>query len=304
MNNATESIFQESNPFRKYFNIEQALIRIESYLKDFTYFQKLSPQGKKKFTKRVYSIVVCKEFVGKNNFQVSDEIKIRIASCIAELTFGLNEYRITHYETILVYPEAFYSEQFKSYLKGATSMTGTIGISWEDFEKGYRYEDDKFNLGIHEIAHALQLDALHGDAPDEHFESNVQDWINVATIELFKIRKGTSDFLRKYAATNLHEFFAVAVEHFFEVPLQLKERLPDIYYNLCYLLNQDPLNAAEDYKVSPFLETKVAELNKKVWERLPRKNVYENQKNWSSFIIRLLLIAAILLMMFSKECSR
>lgn len=303
MNNATESIFQEANPFRKYFNIEQALIRIESYLKDFTYFQKLSSQGKKKFSKRVYSIVVSKEFVGKNNFQITDEIKIRIASCMAQLTFGLNEFRITHYDTILVYPEAFYSEHFKSYLKGATSMAGTIGISWEDFEKGYRYEDDKFNLGIHEIAHALQIDALHGDAPDEHFESNVQDWINVATIELFKIRKGTSDFLRKYAATNLHEFFAVAVEHFFEVPLQLKERLPDIYYNLCYLLNQDPLNTSEDYKISPLLEGKVKDLNKKVWERLPRKDLYEEEERWNNFKFRLVLITIIILLSLIKECN-
>ena len=42
--------------------------------------------------------------------------------------------------------------------------------------------------------------------------------------------------------SNLHEFWAVSVEAFFENPKGLKENMPDLYEALCRVLNQDPLN--------------------------------------------------------------
>jgi Mlc titration factor MtfA (ptsG expression regulator) len=49
------------------------------------------------------------------------------------------------------------------------------------------------------------------------------------------------DFFREYACTNTHEFFAVAVEIFFERPEGFKNEFPDLYNVLVRLLNQDPL---------------------------------------------------------------
>jgi hypothetical protein len=46
--------------------------------------------------------------------------------------------------------------------------------------------------------------------------------------------------LRKYGATNMTEAFATAVECFFEQPLKLKTRAPDLYVLLALYLNQDP----------------------------------------------------------------
>ena len=47
-------------------------------------------------------------------------------------------------------------------------------------------------------------------------------------------------FLRKYALTNKEEFFAVAVENFFERPAAFKTALPELYSILAKLLKQDP----------------------------------------------------------------
>ena len=49
--------------------------------------------------------------------------------------------------------------------------------------------------------------------------------------------------LNEYAATNYNEFWAVAVETFFEKPLHMKAGMPELYTSLCSLLNQDPLLA-------------------------------------------------------------
>ena len=55
------------------------------------------------------------------------------------------------------------------------------------------------------------------------------------------MQNGESNLLNNYAATNYNEFWAVAVETFFEKSLQLKIEMPHLYTALCSLLNQDPL---------------------------------------------------------------
>ena len=47
-------------------------------------------------------------------------------------------------------------------------------------------------------------------------------------------------FLRSYAGTNEAEFFAVAVEYFFERPQEFQTALPELYGTLGSLLRQDP----------------------------------------------------------------
>ena len=49
-------------------------------------------------------------------------------------------------------------------------------------------------------------------------------------------------YLRGYAFTNFHEFWAVSVEYFFENSQGLKDNLPQLYTILCDTLNQDPLD--------------------------------------------------------------
>jgi MtfA peptidase len=46
--------------------------------------------------------------------------------------------------------------------------------------------------------------------------------------------------LRAYAGTNQPEFFAVAVEYFFELPREFKQDLPELYAVLSAMLRQDP----------------------------------------------------------------
>ncbi len=63
------------------------------------------------------------------------------------------------------------------------------------------------------------------------------------------MKRGEESFLRKYAGVNKQEFFAVCIEHFFEVPEKFQHNLPKIFHHLCVLLNLDPLNEKDDYKV-------------------------------------------------------
>jgi Mlc titration factor MtfA (ptsG expression regulator) len=52
---------------------------------------------------------------------------------------------------------------------------------------------------------------------------------------------GARNLLGEYAATNYHEFWAVAVEIFFESAVQFRHDLPELYEAMATVLNQDPL---------------------------------------------------------------
>ena len=48
-------------------------------------------------------------------------------------------------------------------------------------------------------------------------------------------------FFRRYAFENIEEFFAVAVENFFERTQQFHQEQPELYRILVNLFKQDPL---------------------------------------------------------------
>lgn len=57
------------------------------------------------------------------------------------------------------------------------------------------------------------------------------------------IDAGEASFFRDYAATNDHEFFAVAVENFFERPHEFHNHHPKLFGLMEEMLNQRPLQS-------------------------------------------------------------
>ena len=66
----------------------------------------------------------------------------------------------------------------------------------------------------------------------------------LAEEEMALLRANENHFFRKYAFENMEEFFAVAVENFFERPKQFSEQLPHFYQVLTSLFYQDPVQYA------------------------------------------------------------
>jgi hypothetical protein len=223
---------------------------IRKYLSGFLYFNQLSANGKDKFITRVFRFMNDKDFYGKNGLEITDEVKVLISAAAVQLTFGLKNFLILHFREIHVYPEQFYSKMLEADLKGGTTPKGKLMFSWKDFNEGYDDPDDKYNLGLHEMAHALKISVTNGTSFDIEFASYLDNWLEIGSVEFQKMNKGNPSFLRKYGGTNMHEFFAVCVEHFFEVPEEMQHHLPDIYNHLCVLLKQDPSNVKSDYELT------------------------------------------------------
>ena len=217
----------------------------------FDYYNRLSVEGKKKFFSRLIHFVQSKRFFGKEGLDITTEIIVLVGASAIQLTFGLNKYRIAHFKNILMFPSTFHFRLINKDLKGGASPKGTLWLSWESFQHGYEVPDDKRNLGLHELSHALKLDVLGGYDFDEKFASYYAKWDQVSNTEFKKLKGGGVSFFRKYAGTNKMEFFAVAVEHFFEAPEAFQKELPDIYNHLCVLLNQNPINESGDFELTP-----------------------------------------------------
>jgi Mlc titration factor MtfA (ptsG expression regulator) len=77
------------------------------------------------------------------------------------------------------------------------------------------------------------------------------EWQEKAYIEFERMaRNDQHPFLRKYASTNIHEFWAVCIEHFFEAPLEFRKQLPELYRAMSKILNQDIAARIDQFKAT------------------------------------------------------
>jgi MtfA peptidase len=216
-------------------------------LKYFPYYQKLSTENKVIFEKRVTRFLYSKRFIPRNVPEVTIEAKVLISASAVQLTFGLPKDYLDHFNKILVYPDDYYSSITKRFHKGEVNpLFGIIVLSWQSFVDGYIYPTDSFNLGLHEMAHALRLENIVRSEEFHFFDEALMEKLdNFAHNYCNGTAYPETDFLRPYACTNVHEFFSVSVENFFERPAAFKSTIPELYHILSKLLNQDPATLVE-----------------------------------------------------------
>ena len=205
------------------------------------HYQRLNDPDKQRFERIVAAFLHDKEWRGIG-MRVAEEMKVMVSACAAQLLLGFPDLVLEHFETIVLYPDTYRSRRTGQLHQGEVRpKAGVIVISWKDFLHGYAHSRDAHNVGLHEMAHALWFEnnVLNREHNFLHPEL-LQDWIDHADAEIERIKNGESRLLRSYAGTNQPEFFAVAVEHFFERPGEFKKDLPELYATLAAMLRQDP----------------------------------------------------------------
>jgi Mlc titration factor MtfA (ptsG expression regulator) len=210
------------------------------------HYQRLGAVERDRFERIVASFVHDKEWRGVG-MRVEEEMKVMVGACAAELLLGFPDVVLKHFNKILIYPDAYRSRLTgRMHLGEVRPKPGMIIISWRDFLHGYAHTRDAHNVGLHELAHALWFEnkIRNGEHNFLHPEL-LQDWVDHADAEMERIQQGRSRLFRSYAGTNHEEFFAVAVEYFFEQPVAFKDDLPELYGTLSAMLRQDPAAVAE-----------------------------------------------------------
>lgn len=211
--------------------------------RNFVFYNKLPSQSKSIFEYRVARFIQSKNFVPRSLKTVTMEMKVCIAAAAIQLTFGLPKIYLTHFKNILIYPDQYYSTITRQFHHGEVNpRLKAIVLSWKNFVAGYSTEEG-VNLGLHEMAHALFLENyIRNDEFAFLPKEALAAWDELAMEEMEKIVAGNAPaFFRKYASENTHEFFAVAVENFFERPEEFYRYHPKLFALLCQILNQNPL---------------------------------------------------------------
>ena len=133
------------------------------------------------------------------------------------------------------------------YLAGqAGHGRGPIVLDWRTAQHEVANPDGGTNVIYHEFAHKLDMrdDIVDGTPRLEH-RGDLQRWVEVCTEAYDALRAGVDRRpLQPYGATNPAEFFAVATEAFFDVPIVLERHEPDLYGVMRDFYKQDPAERA------------------------------------------------------------
>ena len=228
-----------------YYYFPRYLRPLSSQLKPINvYYKKLTPEERKRFEWRVFYFIDSTD-IEFRHFSATQLVNFNaarylIASIATQMSLFLTEDCFDAFHKVIIYPDNYYSPITKQYHKGETNpAAGYIVLSWNNLQTGFADKSDGVNLLMHELAHALWLENELFDY--EIFDADALDqYKKIAKTVGEEMMDNENHFLRKYALTNKEEFFAVAVENFFERPNKFKAALPELYSILAVLMKQDP----------------------------------------------------------------
>jgi len=204
------------------------------------YYRSLSNAGRQRFLQRVLLFMEAKQFE-YIDIEPDESMPLLISAAAVQLTYGLEHFRLDYFRTIHILRDKYRFGLYNMPFEGHVSEDG-IYLSWNHFVREFTDYSDGQNVGLHEMAHALTyVNFTVQDGRDNTFHDRFTEFSATARPIFERMQSGETTLLDPYAATNYQEFWAVCIETFFERSTTLKRQLPELYYSLCTLLNQDPL---------------------------------------------------------------
>ena len=194
------------------------------------------------------------EFIGCNGLEVNEEMQLSIAAQACLLVVNSDTW-YDHLSTILIYPGAFKSRQTEhsgyvvtereTVRSGESWSRGPVILSWAHTKQGAINDMDGHNVVFHEFAH--QIDDLSGHTdgvPNLNRNQSFAAWervfLKAYASHVEHVQAGRKTVFDAYGAVGHEEFFAVAVEVFFERPAALKRKEPAVYEQLALLFRLEP----------------------------------------------------------------
>lgn len=202
---------------------------------EFPFYNKLSTDKQKLFQKNVNHFLINKRFKSENDLLITEEMKVLIAATAIQILFGLEAYYLSHFDVIYITDNK--DLQLKELRKSET-----IVIPWEAFKNGFSSLEDGYNPGLKIMAMCLSLEhELNQESKYMFNRSSFKKFQSLYKAQAEKyILSGKSKY-NSYNQVDRSEYFAVAIEYFFERPEHFNANQPEMYAALSKLLRQDPL---------------------------------------------------------------
>ena len=220
------------------------------------YYRLLVPQQQRELHGLIRIFLAEKPFEGCGGLELDDEIRVTIAAQGCILILGRDTGIYPKLRSVLVYPQAYVANvtarqpdgtvvEGRQGRLGESWMQGYVVLSWEDVLLAASGVHDGRNVVFHEFAH--QLDNESGapeGVPLLSAGSMYAAWSRVFGAEYRalcdSVERDEPTLLDAYGAISPAEFFAVATEFFFERPVELKARHPELYEQLKLFYRHDP----------------------------------------------------------------
>lgn len=219
------------------------------------HYSLLYEEEKAKLRDAVQIFIAEKRWEGCQGLLVTDEMKVTIAGQACLLTLEMEKNYFPRVKTILIYPGGFRVPRDRQVtdlsIEGGTMPVlgqswhrGPVILSWEDISNPRNELGTPENLVIHEFAHQLDMQDGPADGTPSLSSRKLQKmWRRVMHDEYNRLvaesEEGRVTLLDAYGATDEVEFFAVASECFFEQPVEMKRRHPQLYGVLRTYYRQD-----------------------------------------------------------------
>jgi hypothetical protein len=226
-------------------------------LRDLPFFDRLPKPDQKELLGHVQVFLAEKRFEGCGGLEITDEIRLTIATQACLLLLHRKTNYFPQLLTILVYPSSFLVNQPRPVdgpiwadgeegRLGETGRTmGSLVLAWDAAQSGAHDPSDGKNVVLHEFAHQLDFEDFAADGvPNLRSRNDRLSWFRVMKMEFAALRAadetGISTLLDTYGASNPAEFFAVVTEAFFERPRALRRQHPKLYREMERFFRQNP----------------------------------------------------------------
>lgn len=219
-------------------------------------YPRMAPELQAQLRGMVQRFLHEKTFVGCEDLQMTDTIRVTIAgqACLLLLNRPSRVYPRLH--TVLVYPSAFIASRnevdaagvvttARQDLLGESWEDGRVVLSWDHVQRGAHDWTDGQNVVLHEFAHQLDSESgRNNGAPYLGSRSSYRNWSEVLSRDFANLRMeaayGQPTVMDHYGANSPAEFFAVATETFFEKPYQMAERHAELFSEFLQYYRVDP----------------------------------------------------------------
>ena len=225
-------------------------VRRESIAKDFPIFGRLPKDLSDELEGLMHVFMDEKSFEPCGDLEsVTDHMRhvISAQACLLLVNRKHDFYR--KLRSILIYPTAYRAKNQHGQHDvrlGESWHSGSVVLAWESVIAGGQNQEDGHQVTIHEFAHQLdQADGAADGLPELSTAGCYRQWSLVfnRAFDRFqrRLEKGKRPVIDPYGATNPAEFFAVATETFYEKPEKLQTHYPELYQQLSYYYQVDPL---------------------------------------------------------------
>mgnify|MGYP006280136653 CR=1 FL=1 len=206
-------------------------------------YDRLSAEGRRRFDRDVRFVLDEYTFEGVKGVEVTDALRLSVAAGAALLLHGRPSWELPGSRSVLFYPDRFNDDYYDSgygEYDGMAHQQGPIILTAPAVEASWARPDDGDNVVLHELAHLFDFDSEGPDGvPSLVAPSTADSWQALVRQEMRRVQDGRS-ILRPYAAEAPSEFFAVAVEAFYEQPHRMADYHPDLFGALVAVFQFDP----------------------------------------------------------------